>query len=100
MSATSILGKYRSLDLDQRRRISLEGGSGLRRLRTAISGGVCIDGVKMLGVMRIGVNKCDTRDSIAGELFSKLTTVYELESSLCMLVRNELKRVVDNCGLY
>lgn len=54
----------------------------------------------MLGVMRMGVNRCDTRDSMAGELFSKLTTVYELESSRCMLVRNELSRVVDSYGLY
>ena len=96
MSATSIEGKYRSLDFDHRRRISFEGGRGLRR-RTATSGGVYIDGVKMLGVMRMGVKRCETRDSMAGEEFSSETTVYELvESSRCMLVRNELKRVVDS----
>ena len=70
-----MLGKYRSFDLDQRRRISLEGGKGLRLRRTAISGGVYIDGVKMLGVMSMGVNRCETRDSMAGEEFSRLTTV-------------------------
>ena len=72
----------------------------MRRLRTAISGGVCIDGVRMLGVMRIGVKRCETRDSMAGELFSRLTTVYEFESSRCILVRNELSLVVESCGLY
>ena len=91
-----MLGRKRSFDLDQRRRISLEGGSGFRLRLTVISGGVCIDGVKMLGVMRMGVKRCETRDSIAGEEFSKLTTVYEFESSRCMLVRNELNLVVES----
>ena len=62
----------------------------------AISGGVCIEGVKMLGVMSMGVKRCETRDSMAGDEFSRLTTVYEFESSRCMLVRNELSRVVDS----
>lgn len=70
-----MLGKYRSLDFDHLRRISLDGGSGLRRRLIAISGGVYIDGVKMLGVMRMGVKRWETRDSMAGEEFSRLTTV-------------------------
>lgn len=96
MSATSMLGRNRSFDLDHLRLISFDGGSGFRLRLTTISGGVYIDGVKMLGVINMGVKRCETRDSMAGDEFSRLTTVYELESSLCILVRNELNRVVES----
>ena len=98
MSATSTVGKKRSLDLDQRLRISFMGGRGLRlRVRAACSGGVYIDGVRRLGVINRGVNKWEMRDSMVGEEFSSEPAVYE--SSLTRLVRIELNLVEESYGL-
>jgi len=62
------------------------------------SGGVCIDGVRRLGVISSGVKRCEMRDSMAGDELSSEPTV--CVSSLCTLVRIELSLVVDSCGLY
>ena len=52
------------------------GGKGLRRGK-AVSAGVFIEGVRRLGVINNGVNRCDKRDSIAGDGFSREPYVYE-----------------------